>query len=91
MRLFFCVLIFFFVQSATSQTYNIDQSIPVKVGDKYLPNAWSGGLNSGQYSTIDINFDGSEDLVVFDRTSSKINVFINENNEYKYQSQKSVL
>lgn len=84
MRIFLCVLLFFLAQSVFSQTYIIDESVPVKVGDKYLLNAWSGGLNSGQYSTMDINFDGTEDLVVFDRTSSKISVFINENNQYKY-------
>ena len=85
MRIFLCVLLFSFSQTVLSQTYSIDQSIPVKEGDRYLPNAWSGGLNSGQYSTIDINFDGVDDLVVFDRTSSKINVFINEDNKYKYR------
>ncbi|MEQ8575741.1 MAG: VCBS repeat-containing protein, partial [Fulvivirga sp.] len=85
MRILLSVLLFFLAQSVSSQTYVIDQSIPVKEKDRYLSNAWSGGLNSGQYSTIDINFDGADDLVVFDRTSSKINVFINEDREYKYR------
>jgi hypothetical protein len=85
MRILLSVLLFFLAQSVSSQTYVIDQSIPVKEKDRYLLNAWSGGLNSGQYSTIDINFDGVDDLVVFDRTSSKINVFINEDSEYKYR------
>ncbi len=38
---------------------------------------WVGGLNSCQFSTIDLNNDGIKDLFVFDRHGNKILTFIN--------------
>ena len=65
-------------------TYEIDQSIPVEAGGKRLAMPWAGGLNSAQINTMDLNGDGQEDLVVFDRASNKISTFLNQENEYKY-------
>jgi hypothetical protein len=45
---------------------------------------WAGGLNAAQYNTIDLNLDGIDDLVLFDRTSNKINTFLADNGEYLY-------
>jgi hypothetical protein len=84
MRLFFFVLLFVLTSFVKGQVYTIDQSIPVFVDGEQLPNPWVGGLNSGQYSTMDVNGDGVEDLVIFDRTARKVNVFVNENNTYRY-------
>ncbi|MGA2822068.1 MAG: T9SS type A sorting domain-containing protein [Bacteroidales bacterium] len=39
---------------------------------------WAGGLNSCQFGKIDINLDGIEDLVIFDRQGNRILPFINE-------------
>ncbi|MGI9545287.1 MAG: hypothetical protein ACR2MX_18635, partial [Cyclobacteriaceae bacterium] len=58
--------------------------VPVVVDGKTLANPWAGGLNSGQYNTIDLNLDGAEDLVVFDRTSNKLSTFLNVEQSYKY-------
>jgi hypothetical protein len=33
--------------------------------------AWAGGLNYAQFSNIDLNFDGKQDLFVFDRTGNR--------------------
>jgi len=38
--------------------------------------AWTGGLDYAQFSNIDLNFDGTEDLFVFDRTNNKVLTFI---------------
>lgn len=38
---------------------------------------WVGGLNSCQFSQIDLNNDGIKDLFVFDRSGNKISTFIN--------------
>ncbi|MGE5423788.1 MAG: FG-GAP repeat domain-containing protein, partial [Syntrophothermus sp.] len=40
---------------------------------------WTGGLNSAQFCSIDLNLDGISDLVVFDRHGNRIIPFINEN------------
>ncbi|MCG8575892.1 MAG: T9SS type A sorting domain-containing protein [Flavobacteriales bacterium] len=37
---------------------------------------WAGGLDYCQFSNIDLNFDGVEDLFVFDRTCDKVLTFI---------------
>ena len=37
---------------------------------------WAGGLNAVQYGKIDLDGDHTDDLVVFDRTSSKVSTFI---------------
>ncbi len=45
-------------------------------GEAYLF-PWAGGLNSAQFSAIDLNLDGIEDLFVFERTGNRILTFIN--------------
>lgn len=42
-----------------------------------IKNPWTGGLNSCQFSAIDLNFDNIKDLFIFDRTGNKITTFIN--------------
>lgn len=61
------------------------QDITVTEDGIELANPFAGGLNSGQYNTLDINGDGDLDLVVFDRSSDKINTFINTGNSYDYR------
>ena len=36
---------------------------------------WAGGLNYPQFSSIDYDFDGDLDLLVFDRSNNQIKVF----------------
>lgn len=52
----------------------IDTINVVNGGDLELP--WAGGLNYPQFSNIDLNFDGVQDLFVFDRTSDRVLTFI---------------
>lgn len=47
-------------------------NIPViKLGDT-LVNAWGGGINYSQISDLDYDFDGDEDLFLFDRSSNNV-------------------
>ncbi len=62
--------------------FQYDSSILVREDEKILRNAWSGGLNSGQYGRIDINGDTLEDLVVFDRSSKALNPFILQGDQF---------
>ncbi|MFA5781224.1 MAG: T9SS type A sorting domain-containing protein [Bacteroidales bacterium] len=60
--------------------YGFQRDLSVIVKDNLLnnlKNPWGGGLNSCQFSEIDLNQDGIKDLFVFDRSSSKILTFIN--------------
>lgn len=61
---------------AQSLSFRYDQKPAVTSNGQRLLNPWAGGLNSCQFSTMRLNDDDREDLVVFDRTSSKISTFI---------------
>ena len=45
-------------------------------GTDTLRNAWMGGLNTPQFSTIDLNSDGQADLFAFDHESSRCYTFL---------------
>lgn len=66
-------------------TYVIDQTIPVKDDQgNPLTLPWAGGLNAAHYNTMDLNGDGREDLVLFDRMADKILTFTTVENKYQY-------
>ncbi len=65
--------------------FMLDSGVEVRdQGGVLLKDAWTGGLNSGQYSTIDLNGDGDEDLLVFDRSTNKANAYLFLEGEYRY-------
>ena len=81
----------FLVESISAQEipkYIFTTDITVTKENVELKNAWAGGLNFIQIETFDFNFDGYDDLLVFDRSGNKIMPFIyhKENNSsyYKY-------
>ncbi|WP_207434215.1 T9SS type A sorting domain-containing protein [Sabulibacter ruber] len=48
---------------------------------------WAGGFNSPQFSAIDLNRDGQQDLFVFDRSSQQVTTFlaVQTNGVWSYQ------
>jgi len=46
-------------------------------GPDTLRNAWAGGLNTPQFSPIDLDGDGQNDLFAFDRETSRCYTFLN--------------
>ncbi|WP_229254227.1 T9SS type A sorting domain-containing protein [Dyadobacter sp. NIV53] len=54
----------------------MDSTITVSSNGINLLNPWAGGLNASQFLKMDLNNDGLEDLIVFDRTNSKITTFV---------------
>src|SRR5690606_20718989 len=83
MRLLFFLLLFPCTLQA-QYYFEHEQSVPVIRNDTLLTNAWAGGLNAGQYNTIDLNGDGTQDLVIFDRTTNKLSTFLGIRRKYKY-------
>ena len=80
---YFFLFIFLTGFSAHAQySFQLDNSTEISVDGEKLQLAWAGGLNSGQYSSIDLNGDGNDDLAVFDRTSNVINTFLSEGDRY---------
>ena len=86
LSLLFGILILLLVaQSSVAQTqFSFGPDYPVEVDGTVLSQAWAGGLNSGQYGEVDLNFDGVKDLVIFDRSSNRLNPFIKTGDSYQY-------
>lgn len=55
-------------------------SIPVERNGITLREPWAGGMNSPQFSMVDLNNDGIKDLFVFDRVGDKVMTFLNRGN-----------
>lgn len=78
-RHFLSLLFLVFISNLNAQfNFEYSDSILVKNGSDTLKHAWSGGLNYSQFSEIDFDFDGEMDLLVFDRSSNNIRVFLQE-------------
>lgn len=69
-----------YAQSGGKIAFRYDQSPTVSINGKALLNPWAGGLNSIQYSTMRLNDDARDDLVVFDRATNKVSTFIATDN-----------
>ncbi|MEM7658023.1 MAG: VCBS repeat-containing protein, partial [Bacteroidota bacterium] len=52
--------------------------IPVQYFQDQPMNPWAGGINSGQFSNIDLDLDGVQDVLVFDREGDRILPFVQE-------------
>lgn len=63
--------------------FSFDTPVVMFEGEQ-MDAAWSGGLNSPQPGTIDLNLDGKPDLVTFDRTSKRILTFLDQSSSYVY-------
>lgn len=53
---------------------------PVDIYDEekeLFPYAWVGGMNSCQFGAVDLNLDGLDDLIVFDRHGDRLMPFLN--------------
>ena len=77
--------IIFFISSASAQmVLNRDTSLHFKENGIPFNMALSGGINSGQFSNIDLNLDGIMDIIVFDKSGNKLSPFINLNGNFIY-------
>jgi hypothetical protein len=79
------ILFFIFITPMTYGQYLYQPYQDIEVyKEKKLVYPWAGGLSSVQVGTIDFDLDGREDLVLFDRTSNKLNTFRNTGSGYEY-------
>lgn len=60
------------------------QQFPVQYNQTNLDLAWVGGLNACQYGACDLNLDGVNDLVIFDRSGFRILPFLYQNEQYVF-------
>lgn len=70
--------IFFGFNSFAQFQFNFSDSILVFKNGNALDLAWSGGHNNAQFSEIDYDFDGDNDLFVFDRSHDQVRLYRHE-------------
>ena len=51
------------------------QDVDVVVNEGSLKIPWNGGLNSGQYGKADLDGDGAEELIIYDRSANAYLVY----------------
>ncbi|MCS6974451.1 MAG: hypothetical protein NZM13_08200, partial [Cyclobacteriaceae bacterium] len=86
MRLYL-ILPFVALSSYAQFSYRTDSSVPVIVGTDTLRNAWAGGFNAGQFNTMDVNGDGVNDIVLYDRMAERVMVFLKVGNQFQHAPQ----
>ncbi|MCK5206480.1 MAG: hypothetical protein KAQ79_00620, partial [Cyclobacteriaceae bacterium] len=69
----FLFLIPFFVSSQVVFEQKFD--INVNDGERDLGHPWGGGLNSSQYNKADLDGDGKEELILYDRSANIYQIF----------------
>ncbi len=52
-----------------------------------LPQPWVGGMNAVYFSSIDLNMDGVDDLVAFEKHGNRILPFLRQGDKYLYAPQ----
>jgi len=73
-----------FYPSKAQLIFNRDTTLEITENNISFKNALAGGINSGQFSEIDLNIDGIMDLLVFDRSGNRIMPFLNKDSTYLY-------
>lgn len=84
------LLLLFFIPllsltSRSQTTFTFDKSTAVNLEGKTLSSPWSGGINSAQIQTIDLNGDGAEEWVIWDINSRQLSVFEKSGEEFIHQ------
>lgn len=76
---------FFSLFMCSQAQVTLDYTFPdVIQNGRSLDYGFAGGLNSSQYQTVDLDLDGDQDLVIFDRSSDMILCFQNKDDSYSY-------
>ena len=70
--------------SFSQMVLNRDTSLTFLENGQEFASPFSGGINAGQFSNIDLNLDGVMDIVVFDKSGNKLSPFINNNGDFIY-------
>ncbi len=79
MKKYILLLLLFFCAEVNAQfQFNFNDSILVFKNGSYLNLAWSGGHNNAQFSEIDYDYDGDNDLFVFDRSHDQVRLYRHE-------------
>lgn len=54
---------------------SLQETPVVKQGSRILPHAWAGGMNACHFAAIDLDGDGQDDYLAFDRIGARLRCF----------------
>lgn len=74
-----------FLVFSQTHIFSFQNTIPVAVNGIQLKNPWAGGFNSAQIGKMNLDDDGIEDLVIFDKTALKISTFLFKSGSFTYE------
>ncbi|MCR4965081.1 MAG: T9SS type A sorting domain-containing protein [Bacteroidales bacterium] len=87
----FCILFTSVIAHAQTDLFDYgftrNLHVPVYHSSDTLAQPWAGGMNSVFFSPIDLNLDGSDDLVAFEKHGNRILPFLLQNGHYTYAPQ----
>lgn len=72
-----CISFLVFSQTETFKFAHYNET-RVVTSKGQISDPWAGGLNNPQVNKMDVNLDGIEDLVVFDRQSQSVKAFLKD-------------
>lgn len=76
MRIFLVGILFFVCSSAFSQkSFTLESSATIQIEGVQLRSPFSGGINSAQIQTIDLNGDEQDEWIIWDINSRQLTVF----------------
>lgn len=75
-RTLFLLLLVALAASGAKAQLTPAYNVPVATSEGELRFAWAGGFNNPQFSPIDLNDDGIDDLFVFDRADETAHAFV---------------
>lgn len=85
----FVICLNFSILAQNQSDFGFERTSTIPVSDldnKLLDLAWVGGLNACQFHAFDLNFNGVNDLIIFDRHGNQLLTLLNNGgqNEYAY-------
>ena len=91
LRLFFFVIFSFqfstcslFAQTPAISAFQRNQHFPVIIDNDTLPLAWAGGMNSMAFFAFDLNLDGIDDLLAFEKHGNRLLPFLRQGQQWVY-------
>lgn len=81
-KLLIVPLIFFMWEAAAQKIFRFAEPVPVRMDGRTLSMPFAGGINAAQIQQMDVNGNGVEELVLWDRNAGNLLVFEKTEDEY---------
>ena len=72
-------------QNTNIPSFQRNQNILVHTGNEPLPLAWTGGMSSVAFFNIDLDLDGTDDLLAFEKHGNRLLPFLRQGQQWIYR------